>query len=174
MYTANHERTDQQRRHTPECPEEKWIFCRVVMGCVCKVAGEPPCCTFMTLLAGGHNIFVAEMGLWISNGENIVSAMAIVALGSLRVAQLGDFAVVCIEVRFGNVLVAPPAFRHDVQFESGFVGTADRVRTMTITADGKGLVGLSYFNVMDTLLKLFLDTVMAPSTRCRDISRIDA
>ena len=144
------------------------------MGCVGKVAREPPRCTFMTLLARGHNILMAKMRLRISNGKNIMSAMAIVALRGLRVAQLGDFAVICIEVGLCDVLVTPPAFRHDVQFESGFVGAADRVGTMTITADGKRLVSLPYFDVMNTLLKLFLDAVMASSARCRNILRIDA
>lgn len=101
-------------------------------------------------------------------------SVAVVTLGRLRIAQLGDFAVVCIEVRLGNVLVTTSAFGHDVQLESGFVGTADRVSTMTITANGERFVGLPYFEVMYTLLELFLDTMMTPSTRCRDIIRIDA
>ena len=168
MYTAKHERADQQRRHPPECPEEKWIFCRVVVGCVCKVAGKPSRCTFMALLTCPHDIIVAEMRLRIGNGKNIVRAVAIVALGCLCVAQLGDLAVIRIEIRLCNVFVAPSALRHDIQLESGFICTADRVRTMTITADGKWLVGLSYFDVVDTLLELFLDPVMTSSTRCRE------
>ena len=100
--------------------------------------------------------------------------VAVVALGCLRIAELGNLAVICIEVRLRDIFVAASAFRHDIQLETRLVGTADRVSAMTITADGKRLVGLAYFDVMNTLLELFLDTVMAPSTRCRNIFRIDA
>ena len=58
---AEHEGADQERRHSPECPEEKWILVRIMVRRVCEVSGESTRGSLVALLASSDNVVVTEM-----------------------------------------------------------------------------------------------------------------
>lgn len=95
--------------------------------------------------------------------------MTIVAFRCFRVAELGDFAVIGVEICFGNIFVATAAFGHDVQLESLGIRPADRVRTMTITADRQFLLCLADLQRVNAALELLLNAMVAASARGRNI-----
>ena len=68
-----------------------------------------------------------------------MGAVAIVALGGLQISELGDFAVVCLEVALRDGLVAAAALIHNVQPEIGQVGALDAVRGVAVAAHRKRL-----------------------------------
>ncbi len=92
--------------------------------------------------------------------------VTIVALCRLRVSELGDLPVVGLEVRLGNIRVAPSTLRHDLKLEPLQIGAPDRMGCVTLAADGQRLFGLAHFCRMDALHELPLNTMMA-ATACR-------
>ena len=66
--------------------------------------------------------------------QDVVRAVAVVALGGLRVAELRHLAVVRVEVGLGDLLVAAAALGHDRQLEALLVRPADRVRAVAVVA----------------------------------------
>ena len=101
-------------------------------------------------------------------------SVAIVTLRRLRVAQLGNFAVVRVEVRLGDRFVAATALRHDLQFEPRCINPPNRVRCMAITAYWQRFVRLSDLLGVDARFELLFDSMVTPSTRLGHIARIHA
>src|SRR5512146_1721156 len=118
MYAADHERPDQQPRHTPERPEKQWIFFWIMVRSVREVPGKAARGPFVALLAGLYDILSAQVRTGIGYRENIVRPMAVVTLRRFSVAELRDFAVIRVEVGLCNLLVTAAALRHDRQFEA--------------------------------------------------------
>src|SRR5271166_5473987 len=100
--------------------------------------------------------------------------MAVVAFRRLGISQLGDFAVIGIEVGLGNLAVTTPAGGHDVELEPILVGAANGVRSVAVVADRQRLVGLGHFRRMDALYKLLLDPVVTGAARRGNVFRIDS
>ena len=109
-----------------------------------QVTGETPRCARVALLARLNDVVVAEVRAGIGNGQDVVRAVAIVALRRFRVPELRDFSVVRVEVRLGDLLVAASALRHDLELESLRVGAANLVRGVVVVAHGQFLPRLRH------------------------------
>ena len=113
----------------------------------------------------------AQVRLGIRDRQDVVRAVAVVALGGLRVAELRDLAVVGVEVRLGDLLVAPPALVHDLELEPLVVRARDRVRASGSRCRPAGSLSvLPTVAGVDALLELLLDAVVAACRRCRGCS----
>src|ERR1017187_4969020 len=132
-------RTDQQRRHAPEGIEQDRIADRVVVGGMRQIAGELPMRTGMAPRAGLDDVTAAEPRPGVCNRQDVVSPVAIVALGCLEITQLGHLAVVRFEIARRDGLVALPALIHNVQAEIRLVRALDAVRRMAVVAHGQWL-----------------------------------
>ena len=101
-------------------------------------------------------------------------SVTVVAFCGLRVTQSGDFAVVCFKVRACDRFVTASALAHDLQFEARLVGSADRVRGMTIAAHGESFGRVSDRCGVDTGLELSFDPVVTLTARGGNICTIHA
>lgn len=126
----------------------------------------------MTLLARPNDILAAEVRTRIRNSKNIMRSVAIVTLRRLGVAQLGNFAVVCVEVRLGDRFVASTTLHHYLQLKPGRINPADRVGRMAIAAHWQWFVRLSDLLRMDARFKLLLDSMVTSSARLGHIARV--
>ena len=172
MNSSEHERGEKKTRHTPECPEQPGIFFGVVVSRVRQVARKAPARAGMTLLACGDDIIMAQMRTSVTYRENIVSPVTIVTLCRFRVPQLGNLAVVGVKIRFGDLLMTAPTFRHDVELEPLHISAPDRVSGVAIVAHRQILLAFSSHGGMNALHELLLNAVMTPSTRRRHVFRI--
>ncbi len=125
------------------------------------------------LSAGGHHVGAAQVRAWIGDLLDVVRAVAVIALRGLGIAQLGNLAVIGVEVGFGNLLVAAAAGVHDVELELVLVGAANGVRGVAVVANRQGLVRLGHRGGMDALHELLLDAVVASAARRRHVLGID-
>ena len=83
-------------------------------------------------------------------------------------------AVIGVEVRLGDLLVADAALRHDRQLEPFRVSPADRVGRMAVIAHGEPLVRLPLLRHVDAAVELLLDPVVAAAAGVRHVLRVDA
>src|ERR1039457_7165821 len=89
----DHQRTHQQRGHGPERHEQERVLLRIVVRGVRQVSGELAVRAGMALRAGFDDVVAAQMGARVVHRQNVVRAMAIVALGGLQIAQLRNLQV---------------------------------------------------------------------------------
>ena len=168
------EGAQQQRRHAPERVEQDGVADRVVMRGVRQVAGELAVRAGMALGAGLDDVVAAEPGPRVGHREHVVRAVAVVALGGLQISELGDFAVVRLEIARGDGLVAAAALIHDVQPEIGQVGALDAVRGVAVAAHrqrlGRGMRG----GRVDTGDEHFVDAAMALGAGGGHVGAVDA
>jgi len=115
----------------------------------------------MALAAGLHDIRSAEPGGGVGDRADVMSSVTVVALGSFYITQLGDLAVVGLEVGLGDVLMATTALLHDVEAEIRDVGPLDAVRGVAVVAHRQGLVRLGYRCRMDTGVEGLVDPLVA-------------
>src|SRR3990170_2300713 len=171
---ADHEGRHEQAGHAPEGPEQPGVLLRVVVRGVAQVAGEAATRARMAFLAGRDHVLAREVRARVGDPLDVVGAVAVVALGRLRVAELAHLAVVGVEVRLRDLAVAAAALLHDLELETFGVGARDRVRGVAVVADRQLLVGLALERVVDALLELLLDPVVAAAARLRHVLAVDA
>ena len=117
-------------------------FCRVVVRRVAQVAGEAARRARVALLAGLDHVLAREVRARVGHRQDVVRAVAVVALGGLRVAELARPCRGRCRSRSSRSPVAAAALLHDVELEALGVGAADRVRAVAVVADRQLLVGL--------------------------------
>ena len=139
---ADHEGAHEEARHAPEGPVEPGVLLRVVVRGVAQVAREAAGGPGVALLAGLDHVLPREVRAGVGDPLDVVGAVAVVALGRLRVAELADLAVVGVEVGLRDLAVAAAALLHDVELESVGVRPLDGVRAVAVVADRELLVGL--------------------------------
>lgn len=174
MHASHHKCENQKPRHTPERPEEPWILARIMMRRMRQVSREPAICARMARLAGLHDVLTTEPRARIAHRQNVMSTMAVVTFGCFRVSQLRHFSVICVEICFSNIFMAPATLRHDLKLEPFIVRAPNGMGGMAIVADRKLLVRLPYLCNVYALTELLLNAMVAATTCCRDIFRIDA
>src|SRR5574341_2401867 len=171
---ADHERGHEQAGHAPKGPEQPRVLLRVVVRGVAQVAGEAAARARVALLTGRDDVLAREVRARVGDTLDVVSAVAVVALGRLGVAELAHLAVVGVEVGLRDLDVAAAALLHDVQLEAIGVGARDRVRAVAVVADRQLLVGLALERMVDALLELLLDPVVATAAGLRHVRAVDA
>src|SRR5208282_3018549 len=158
-----------QHGHAPEGVEQERVLFRVVVGSVRQVSGEAPGRARMALAAGSRYVRPAEVRAWIRHLKDVVSAMAVIALGRLRVPQLRDLAVIGIKIGLGDLVVAASARAHHVQPEAVLIRAMNGMSGVAIVANRERLAVSAHSLGMDAVLKLLLDAVMAQATRVRHV-----
>ena len=137
MSSRHGQRAHKQNSHEPECIVQNRVLGLVMMSCVGQVTGELPMRTRMTVLAGFDDILMRQSRVRVVGRQDVMSTMAVGALGRRRVAQLGHLSMECIEIRFGHVFMAMTAMRHDFQLKISLVGGRNRMRLMAVVTDRK-------------------------------------
>ena len=99
-------------------------------------------------------------------------AVAVITLRRFCIAELRHLAMVCVEVRFRDRLVASAALRHDFELESGSVNAPDRVCGMAVTTNRQRLVRLPNLLVVNACFKLLFDTMVATTARLRHVAGV--
>ncbi len=174
MHSAEEERTDQQRRHTPECPEQERIFLRIMVSRMGQISCKATRRSRMAFLARPDNILTTEVRTRIRNREDIVRAMAIIALCRLGISKLRHLAVISVEVSLRDRFVTAAALSHNFKLKAGRIDPPDRMCRMAIAANRQWFVCLSDFLCVDARFKLLFNTMVTASARLRDIARIHA
>ena len=128
----------------------------------------------MALAAGLHDVGATEPRGRIGYGADIMSSVTVVALGGFHVTQLGDLAVVRVEVGFGDGLMTPAALVHDVEAEVGEIGAPDGVRGVAIAAHRQLLGGVGHLGGVNAGDERLVDAVMAPPAGGRHVAGVDA
>jgi hypothetical protein len=127
----------------------------------------------MALAAGGDDVGPAQVGSAVGCRQDVVRAVAVIALRRAGRPQTGHLAVEGVEESPGFLLVAPAALVHHPEPETGSVDPADRVGRMTILAGGQFLVGVTVSGPVDAGLADLLDAVVAGSAGVGHVVRID-
>jgi len=117
MEPEEEERTDEQPGHAPERKEQQGVFFRVMVCGVGQIAREAPMASRVALRARGDNVVPADMGPRVRYGQDIVAAMAIIALGGGSLAELGNLPMIRFEIRRGHLSVAFSAGLENVLLE---------------------------------------------------------
>lgn len=130
--------------------------------------------TCVALLARANHVFPAQVRAGIRNRHDVVRAMTVIALCSLRVSKLGDLSVVGVEIGLCDFHVTLPALRHDLELEAFGVGAPDGVGRMTGIAHRERLLRFSHLRRVYAQQKLLLDSVVTMATRRRDVPGIHA
>src|SRR5208337_5181033 len=118
----------------------------------------------MALAAGLYDIHSAEAGGGVGHGADVVRSVTVVALRGFHVTQLGNLAVVRLEVSLGDGLMTTTALVHDVEAEVREVGPLDGVRGVAVAAHRQGLGRLVYRCRMDAGGEGLVDPLVAPAT----------
>ena len=82
--------------------------------------------------------------------------------------------MISIEIRFRNRLMTATALLHDLQFETGLIGSSDRVGRVAIITYRQWFVRFSHEYGVDASLELFLYTMMAAAACLRNIFPVHA
>ena len=165
MCSADGEGHHQQAGHCPEDPEEEGVLAGVVVGRVRQVPGEAPRGARMALLARGHHVVATQVRARVGDRQDVVRTVAVVALRRLGVAEARDLAVIGLEVRLGDRLVAAAALAHDAELEALRVGAADGVRGVAVIAHRQLLVGLCDARRVHAALELLVDAGVTGAAR---------
>ena len=108
-----------------------------------QIPGELPCGTCMAFLTRPDDILSAQMRTRIGNGKNVMGTVTVIALRGFCISELRHFAMIGIEIRFRNRLMTATALLHDLQFETGLIGSSDRVGRVAIITYRQWFVRLS-------------------------------
>ncbi len=159
--------------HAPERPEQPRVALGVVVRGVRQVAGESPVRARVALPAGRDDVAPAERARRDrSRREDVVRAVAVVALGRALGAQARDLAVERVEERLACCLVAAAALLHHARAEAGHVGARDLCATCGSPRRSAGACRSSALPVaVDAGLERLLDPVVAlphVSAMCAD------
>ena len=100
--------------------------------------------------------------------------VTVIALRRFGVSELRYLTVIGIEVRFRNSLMTATALLHDLQFETGLIGSSDRVCRVTVIADRQWFVGLAHERCVNASLELFFYAVMTAAACLRNIFPVHA
>lgn len=166
MKATNHEGDHEQTCHRPKCVVEPRILVGIMVRGMREVAGELAVCPGVTLLTRLDNVVSMKMGSGICHRQDVMSTVAIIAFGGLRVPQLRDLAMVSIEVGFRNSLMAPAALLHDVKFESVLIRARNGMCRMAIAAHRGPMLCRVGHRCMNACDKLLLDPVVTAAA-CR-------
>ena len=121
MQEGEGQRAHQERGHSPEGPEQPGIAIAVMMCRVGQVAGKLTVRTIVALAAGFDDVVPAERRTGLRRRQDVVDAVAVVALGDAFAAQSRNLAVKRVEEGFGLVLVTPAALLHYLGTEARLV-----------------------------------------------------
>jgi len=127
----------------------------------------------MTLLTGRDDILSAQMRLRVGNRQDIVRAVTVITFCRLCIPELGHFAMVGVEIRFCDRLMAAATLLHDLQLETGLISSTNRVSGVTIVAHRQRFVGLTNQRCVYAPLELFFDAVMTAPARLGNVILID-
>ena len=102
-----------------------------------------------------------------------MGSVAVVALRRQLAAQLRHLAVVRLEVRRDEILMATSTLHADLEAEVAVLDSLDLVRGVAVVADGQLRVGLGDRRAVHTVGKGFLDSVVAAPAGRDDIVAVD-
>ena len=145
-----------------------------MMGRMCQIPGELTVRIGVTLFTGFHHILVTQARLRIVWWQNVVRAVTIVAFRGFRIAQLGHFTMIGVEIGFGDGFMTFATLGHDLEFEITQIGPGNRVGCMTGRANRQGCIRFGDQGRMDALQEFFFNTQMAGAAGIRNVRWIDA
>ena len=170
---GDHERADQQRGHEPERVEQDRVLVPVVMRRVRQIAGELPMRAGMALPAGLDDVLARQMRGRVVRRQDVVRAMAVVALGGGGEAELRHLAVERLEVALRDVLVTAAALVEDGELEALAVRARDLVRGVAVGAMRQRLVAFVDQRRVDARSELLVDAVVTLRAGRSDVVRVD-
>ena len=173
MQQSKRQRTDEQRGHAPEGPEQPRVGLAIVVRRVCQIAGKTPVRSFVTLATSLNHVVAAKPRGRVGRSENIVRAMAVVTLGDTLPTQARNLAVKGVEESFSLVFVTATALLHHLCAESQLFSARDRVRSMTVLAGGILFVRVRVVRPVDAGAERFFYPVVAGAAGAGDILRTD-
>ncbi len=125
--------------------------------------------------AGSHHVSAAQGRAGVSDREDAMGPVAVVALGRRGVAQPGHLPVEGVEKGLSFVGVAAPALIHHQEAEIGPVGAADGVRRVAVLARRQLPIRINRAvpRPVDAGLELLLDAVVARPACSSDVVGVD-
>ena len=161
MDSTDQECGEKQCRHRPESPEQVWVLAWVVVRGMSEVSRKSPRGARVALLTRLNHVRAAQTRARICHRQNVMRAMAIVALRRLGIPESRDLPMEGIEVGAGKLLVAAAARLHDSKPETHLIYTANGMSGMAVIANWQGFGGFRDQGRVHAFFELIADSGMA-------------